>query len=541
MKKMKLNLFMFLSLLATIIQSCTSDLNVVPEDDDDFLSEDFFAQPDAYKRALAGVYGNLSLTGTNGPTSSLLQGIDAGTSQYSRCVWYLQELSTDEAIWSYEGSNDPGVREIQRNIWSGENPIFLGMFSRAMVQVALSNEFVRQTTPEKLSFRGVTDATEITEIGYYRAEARALKSLAYYHLLDLFGKAPLVTENDPINFRGPQMERAELFTYIENELLGVLPSLKDARTNESGRLDKAFVWAILAKMYLNSEVYTGTPRYEDCMTMCSNIIGAGYQLKLNYLDNFKADNNTSTELIFVIQSDGVKTQNYGATTVMCNGQVGSIEGNGQNLYGVNGWGGALRLRKQFVQKFDGSDFDYDSRKTIISAGRPIEIANIAIQGQGYVLGKWSNRTSTGIAGSNSTFVDTDFPLFRLADFYLMYAEAQMRKDGATNGNSTANADATSLGYINALRERANDGNFANVTSGQVTLDFMIDERARELHWEGHRRQDLIRFGKFTGGSYIWAWKGNATNGVSIPANFKVFPIHPNTINANPNITQNPGY
>ena len=540
MKKIKLSLFMFLSLLA-VTQSCTSDLNVTPEDDDDFLSEDFFAQPDAYKRALAGVYGNLSLTGTNGAGSSLLQGIDAGTSQYSRCVWYLQELSTDEVIWSYEGSNDPGVREIQRNIWSGENPIFLGMFSRAMVQVALSNEFIRQTTPEKLSLRGVTNASELAEISYYRAEAKTLKFLAYYHLLDLFGKAPLVTENDPINFRGPQMDRTELFDYIETQLLAVLPSLKDARTNESGRLDKAFAWAILSKMYLNSEFYTGTKRYQDCMDMCSNIIGAGYQLKLNYLDNFKSDNNTSSELIFAIESDGIKTQNYGATTVMCNGQVGSIEGNGQTLYGVNGWGGALRLRKQFVQKFDGSDFDYDSRKTIISSGRPIEISNVAIQAQGYVLGKWSNRSSSGLPGQNSTFVDTDFPLFRLADFHLMYAEAQMRRDGATNGNSTANADATSLGYINALRERANDGNFANVTTGQVTLDFLIDERARELHWEGHRRQDLIRFGKFTGGSYIWAWKGNATNGVSIPANFKVYPLHPNTINANPNLTQNTGY
>lgn len=540
MKKIKLNLFLFLSLLV-ITQSCTNDLDVVPEDDDDFLSEDFFAQPNAYKRAIAGVYGNLSLTGTGGPGSSLLEGVDAGTSQYSRCVWYMQELSTDEAIWSYEGSNDPGVREIQRNIWSGNNPIILGMYSRAMVQVALSNEFIRQTTPEKLSSRGVTNATEIAEIGNYRAEAKALKCLAYYHLLDLFGKATLVTENDPINFRGPQIEGTALFNYIEQELLAILPSLKDARTNESGRLDKAFAWAILSKLYLNAEVYTGTPKYTECMTMCSNIIGAGYQLEPNYLDNFKADNNTSTELIFAIQSDGIKTQNYGATTVMCNGQVGSIEGNGQSLYGVNGWGGALRLRKQFVQKFDGAAFDFDSRKTIISAGRPIDIANVAIQAQGYILGKWSNRTSTGLAGQNSTFVDTDFPLFRLADFYLMYAEAQMRKDGATNSSSTANANSTSLGYINLLRERANDGNFANVTTSQVTLNFLIDERARELHWEGHRRQDLIRFGKFTGGNYVWAWKGNATNGVSIPANFKVYPLHPDSILANPNLIQNTGY
>lgn len=540
MKKLKLQFVLFMGLMA-LTQSCTNDLNVTPEDDDDFLSEDFFAQPDAYQKAVAGVYGNLSLTGTSGPGSSLLQGIDAGTSQYSRALWYMQELPTDEAIWSYEGSGDPGVREIQRNIWNGDNPIFLGMYSRAMVQIALANEFLRQSTPERLSSRGVTDAAELTEIGYYRAEVVALKALAYYHLLDLYGKATLITENDPINFRGPQIQGAELFNYIESELLAVLPSLKEARTNQSGRLDKAFAWAILAKIYLNAEVYTGTGRYADCMTMCSNIMGAGYTLKLNYLDNFKADNDTSNELIFAIQSDGLLTQNYGATTVMCNGQVGSVEGNGQALYGVNGWGGALRLRKQFVQKFDGADYDYDARKTIISAGRPIDISNVAIQAQGYILGKWSNRTSTGLPGQSSTFVDTDFPLFRLADFYLMYAEAQMRKDGASNGNATANADNTSLGYINALRERANDGNFANVTTSQVTLDFLIDERARELHWEGHRRQDLIRFGKFTGGNYVWAWKGNATNGVSIPANLKLYPLHPNTILANPNLIQNAGY
>lgn len=537
---MKINLFLLLSLVV-VLQSCTKDLDVTPRDPNDFLSDDFFAQPDAYKRAVAGVYGNLSLTGTTGAGSSLLQGIDAGTSQYTRCLWTMQELSTDEAIWSYEGDGDPGIREIQRNIWTGDNPIFLGMYSRAMVEVALVNEFLRQTTSEKLSSRNVTDPTILGAVAFYRAEVKALRALAYYHLLDLYGKAPLVTENDPTNFRGPQMERAQLFSYIEGELLATIPNLKAPRTNEYGRLDKAFAWSILAKMYLNAEAYGLTPRYADAMTMCSNVIGGGYALKLNYLDNFKADNNTSSEMIFTVQSDGIKTQNYGATTVMCNGQVGSVEGNGQALYGVGGWGGALRLRKQFVQKFDGTQFDYDARKTIISGTRPIDITNVAIQAQGYILGKWSNRTSSGVAGASSTFADTDFPLFRLADFYLMYAEAQMRKDGATNGGTTANANGTSLGYINALRERANDGNFANLTTAQVTLDFLIDERARELHWEGHRRQDLIRFGKYTGGNYNWAFKGNGTNGISISNNLRVYPLHPNTIQSNPNLTQNIGY
>ena len=540
MKKLKINAFYLLGLFF-VLNSCTGDLDVVPKDDDVFLSEAFFAQPNAYKKGLAGVYGNLSLTGTGDAGSSFLEGIDAGTSQFSRCLWYLQDLTTDEVIWSYE--NDPGTKELQRNIWNASNPIVLGMFSRTMGEVAFANEFLRQTTPEKLSGRGVTDATLLADIETYRNEVRTLRAYAYYNLMDLYGKAPFITEADPINTAGPQYDRTQLFTFIESELNAVLPNLKAPRTNENGRLDQAFARMILAKIYLNAEVYLGTNRYADCMDQCTQIIAGGYALKPNYLDNFKADNNTSEEMIFSLQSDGQVTQSYGATTVMVNGSVGSLEANGASLgVGSGGWGGALRLRKQFVQKFDGVAFDYDARKTLSGGGpRSLDIADIANKNQGYILAKYSNVSSTGIPGPSSTFVNTDFPLFRLADVYLMYAEAQMRKDGATNGSSTANATSQSLTYINSLRERANDGNFANVTTGEVNLDFIIDERARELHWESHRRQDLIRFNKYTGGSYNWAWKGNGANGIAISNNLKLFPIPAQSLASNPNLTQNPGY
>ena len=244
----------------------------------------------------------------------------------------------------------------------------------------------------------------------------------------------------------------------------------------------------------------------------------------------------SSELIFTFQADGVVTQNYGPTTVMVNGSVGSLEQNGTALgVGSGGWGGAIRLRKQFVEKFDGVDFDYDARKTITGGGpRSLEILDIANRNQGFILTKYSNVSSTGVPGGNSTFVNTDFPLFRLADVYLMYAECALR--GATGATTSQG-----LTYVNALRERANGGNFANVTTGQVTLDFILDERARELYLEGHRRQDLIRFGKYTGGTYNWAWKGNGTNGIAISNNLKVFPIPSASLAANPNLTQNTGY
>lgn len=535
----KINFIYVLGLILAL-QSCTNELDVVSADPTVLSPDVLYSTPAGYKQALAGVYGNLSLTGTGDAGSSFLQGIDAGTSQFGRCLWYLQDLTTDEVIWSYE--NDEGTAELQRNTWSASNPILLGMFSRTMAEVALVNEFLRQSTPAKLNSRGITNSTDVANINYYREEAKVLRAFAYYNLMDLFGKAPFITENDPLNFSGPQYDRTQLFSFIETELNAAIPNLKAPRANEYGRLDQGFARMVLAKMYLNAEVYTGTNRYADCITQCSAIIAGGYALKPNYLDNFKADNNTSEELIFTLQSDGVVTQSYGATTVMCNGQVGSLEGNGISLFGVGGWGGALRLRKQFVQKFDGVAYDYDARKTMSGGGaRSLDISDISNKNQGYILGKYSNISSTGMPGSNSTFVNTDFPLFRLADVYLMYAEAQMRNDGATNGSSTANASSQSLTYINSLRERANDGNFANVTTGEVTLDFIIDERARELHWEAHRRQDLIRFAKYTGGSYNWAWKGNGVNGIAISPNLKLFPIPTQALASNPNLTQNTGY
>lgn len=538
----KLSKFLTFLFISSVFIGCTDDLDVTPSDPLRLDADEFYSQPDAYKSALAGVYGNLSLTGTNGAESSNLGGIDAGFSQYGRVVWYLNTLTTDEAIWSYEGGNDIGVRELQRNIWDPTNPFFRGMFSRGMLQVALVNEFLRQSTPDKLNSRGIS-AAEQAEIQDYRNEVRVLRALAYYHLMDLFGKAAFNTENDPVGVTGQEYNRQQLFAYIESELLEVLPALKAPRTNQQGRLDQGMARMILAKIYLNAEVYIGQNRYADCMTQCSALISGGYVLENNYLDNFKADNDTSTEMIFAIQSDGILTQNYGPTTVMINGSVGSLEQNGVSLgVGAGGWGGAIRLRKQFVEKFNGVDFEYDARKTISGGGpRSLEINNVTSQSQGYILAKYSNISSTGIPGSNTTFVNTDFPLFRLGDVYLMYAEAQMRNDGATNGSSTTNASSQSMTYINALRERANGGNFANVSQGQVTLDFILDERARELHWESHRRQDLIRFNKYTGGNYNWAWKGNGSNGIAIPAHFNVFPLHPSTLSSNTNLTQNPGY
>jgi len=528
----KASILLLLAMFA--ISSCTEDLDITPRDDDSVLTDDAFENEEAYKQLLAGVYAGFATTSTEGAFESNLSGIDAGTSQFGRVLLYMQTLAADQMIWSYE--NDAGTREIQRNIWTAQNPLIIGMFSRTMNNIAFANNFLQETTPEKLDARNVSDATR-AEIVTYRAEARLLRAMNYYYMMDLFGKANFVTEDTEsgVAAETPVANRAELFSFIESELLEIENDLVDANQNEYGRADKGVAYMVLAKIYLNAEVYIGENRYADCLSYCERILGAGYTLAPSYLHNFMADNNTNDaakEIIFPIIADGETTQSFGPTTTMINGSVGSIEQNGEEV-GVarEGWGGALRVRRQFAELFTTGQFSTDERNTLIIGDRPIDIESIANRDSGYIIQKYSNATSTGGFGIDLTFVDTDFPLYRLADVHLMYAEAHLRGGGG--------ALATAVDLINDLRERANNPNL--ISAGDLTLDFILDERSRELHWEAHRRQDLIRFNRYTGGNYNWAWKGNGTNGISIPSHFDLYPIPNFNLSSNPNLTQNPGY
>jgi len=163
-------------------------------------------------------------------------------------------------------------------------------------------------------------------------------------------------------------------------------------------------------------------------------------------------------------------------------------------------------------------------------GQTKEIENLSDFTNGYAVVKFKNITKDGEAGSNLAFADTDFPMFRLGDVYLMYAEAYLRGGGGDEG--------TAVGFVNALRQR---GGVSNILPSGLTLDFILSERARELYWEGHRRTDLIRFGRFTGEEYVWAWKGNAPDGAGTNEKYNLFPIPFADITANPNLEQNPGY
>jgi len=175
-------------------------------------------------------------------------------------------------------------------------------------------------------------------------------------------------------------------------------------------------------------------------------------------------------------------------------------------------------------------FQSDSRAMFHTDGQELEIASVPTFTDGYAITKFKNVDKAGNAGSDSSgnFTDTDFPLFRIADVYLMYAEATLRGGGGD--------EATAISYMNLLRTRAN-----STTVSSIDLDFILNERARELYWEGTRRTDLIRYGRFTDGDYVWPWKGGVAEGTSTPSFRNLLPIPSSDLNANPNLTQNTGY
>ncbi|MCZ2460367.1 MAG: RagB/SusD family nutrient uptake outer membrane protein, partial [Chitinophagales bacterium] len=299
------------------------------------------------------------------------------------------------------------------------------------------------------------------------------------------------------------------------------------------------VWALLARLYLNAQVYTGTARYSDAITYSKKVIDAGYSLISNYSWLMLADNNLNTgnngEFIFSINYDGLHTQGYGGTTFMTHAAVGGSMS--AAAFGIDGGWAGTRVTKNLPALFPGyPSFSTitDKRAMFYTSGQNVEINDITAFTDGLGVTKFKNVKRDGSPGSNLGFSDIDMPLFRLPEMYLIYAEAVLR--GGTGGDQ-----ATALGYINTLRTRAYGDNSGNITSGQLTLDFVLDERARELYWEGFRRTDLIRYDRFVEGTYLWPWKGGVASGTSVPAFRKLYPLPAREINANTNLDQNPGY
>lgn len=506
--------------LAAGLSSCVGDLVITtPLDPNLNTANKALETADDYEAFLASIYTGFATSGYEGANGGpSLSGLDGGTSQYLRGRFNLNDLTSDEVLC---GWNDPGVPDMSYLTWTTDNVLISSFYYRICHQVGLCNAFIRE----------VNNATiDLPEKAQWIAEARALRTFCWLDGIDNFGNMPFADEHFVIGSQGPeQKSRADIYAYVESECKDLLSGndLPEYGQGEYGRANKGLVAMVLAKLYLNSQVYVGEAKYKECADVLAQLSSA-YKLHTtskgtfnSFQELFLADNNLCTEeIIFAVEQDGNNTTSYGATNFLIFGCTGGDMVAAD--FGISsGWGG-LRATQQCYETFSSDD----ARALFHLEGQNgIENTTLANFKDGAAFAKFRNITSEGNEGSAPGFVDTDFPVFRYADALLMLAECEV------NGVSCGGLDA-----FNQVRERAG---LAKV--GKLDKDEILAERLRELCLEGWRRSDLVRFGKFTSDSYLWSWKGQSKDGQGVEAHRALFPIPSSDLNANGKLVQNPGY
>ena len=551
---------LMMALFAEIFSSCTKDLNTLPLNKNILTNEEVYKTTTGYQGVLAKCYGSLILNGQDGPDKNGdLAGLDAGYSGYTRALFYLQDCTTDEI--ALQSGSSQGSRDLLYLNWNPSTILIKYCYYRLYMSIAYCDEFLRESTDDKLQARGLYDSLK-NEKDYYRAEVRLIRAYCYTMICDLYGSGPFIDETMPVGTIPKQKSRADIYNYVVSELEAIKDQLKAPGTNVYGRVDQVAAWFLLARVYLNAQTWTGTNGYENAYQNAKKIIDNGtYPLASDYRYIFLADNNTCKEIIWPLPQDPEKTINSAGTNsllkILINGSMSNYYLTG---IGARGWGNA-RVKTQLVNMFDATDQIFnvndtwgdkkkDKRAQFFTIGHTKEtwVVNKPFQNDfnnGYACIKWRNvnKDRTDIAPGGTTYTSIDYPMFRTAEAYLMAAEAILR--GASGSRTEA------LSYVNEIRDRAYmSGKYGTGVSGrindsQLTLDFILDERARELQTESVRRTDLIRFNKFTKG-YNWDWKGsdgNANNyiGKDVDDKFKLFPIPQDEFTVNPNLTQNPNF
>ena len=526
-------------LLALGMTSCTKDLDVdpiSPKISTDYSAEGLFNKCYA-NFAMAGLGdggsgdGDCDVAGYN----------DAGMTNLVRLLWNVNELTTDEAMCTW---GDAGIPELNFDTYDAEAAMVKALFARLTLGISCCNQY--------LTVASNHNATMTAEVRYLRA-------LQYYILMDLFGNVPFATAIE----KPSQLSRTDMFNWIVSELNEIEPQLSEAKAKKSadsgyGRVDKAAAWMLLQRLYLNAEVYTGTAQWDKAAQYAQKVISSSYKLNEGgtskwsaYQMLFMADNgetNAAYEGIFPIYQDGKVATSYGNTTFLVGSTfTGDMVVNPvDDPTGTNGttqnWAGnraRINLYKKFfpdgkernIASYDMVKQARDDRALFWGIDRVLDISTYSTFKEGYSVAKFTGYKTDGSANADATFTDGDWFFFRVAEAYLTYAEAVTRIAG---GNQLT---AEALQAVNKVRARANASQ-----KESMTLDELCDEWSREFYFEGRRRMDLIRFGKFGGNNdYLWQWKGGAYEGRPFSADRNVFAIPNDDLIANPKLKQNPGY
>lgn len=512
--------------LAFSLQSCTN------LDEDTFgvvTPANFFSTEAEFVAALAPVYASM-------------RDVQGG-------YWTSSEITTDEAIIPTRGTDwdDGGMwRQFHQHTWDATHPEFNGSWNAAFTGIARAN-----TVLDNLA----SSTTDLPQKDAFEAELRTLRAFFYYQMMDLFGGVPIVTVPalDPDNLPG-RNSRAEVFDFIVEELEASIPNLlTSARGEDYGRVTQGAARAILANMYLNAEIFTGTvtangidrgqPRWQDAVNMADAILNSGeYTLATNYFDNFSVANNASPENIF-------------SATYKAKGGLGltfSMRMLHYNQIPQSPWNGYSTLAEAWQ-----SYSDEDVRKTMFLVGQQFEGPNAGCAGQEcFATGEELEDRSgdplvftpevplVGAGEADGIRVlkfeldpaqiggdsGNDYPIFRLAEIYLIKAEALNELGQTAEAVSVLNGGTSGFGLID--RAGLDDLNAADFTQ-ESFREFILAERLREFMYEARRRQDLIRHGIFTSGT--WAHKD-----ASAPYR-AVMPVPQPQIDSNPELVQNPGY
>lgn len=518
--------------------SCVKDLDVDPINPQQTMVAD-------YDALFNKIYASFALTGQTGPDGNKdLSSFDEGQSDFYRMAWYMNEFTTDEAHWIW--ATDAGVPDLLHNTYGATNDFSMGLYYRLYFTITLCNFYLDQVAD---------DGTE--ETTHRRAEVRFIRALNYYYLMDNYANASFIEHVTPE--LGEYYTRTQLFTYVESEIKAAEADLVSAGQNTYGRVDKVAAWNLLSRLYLNAEVYTGTAQWDNAMEYAEKVINNGYyhlnttgatnpstgETYTAYQMLFLADNNETDakyEAIFPIMFDGLNTQSHGGMNFLVLSCYSSTMSETVPSGTDNSWGKCTRVRGKLIDTFFGegvaapetdqvktmTDAAGDDRALFYSKGYTRNITDESDATMGYSCVKFRNVRSDGKGTAALVKVDTDLPLFRVAEAYLTYAEASIRKGGAN-----AKADE----YINTLHKRAH----AAEQNG-YTLNDVVKEWSKEFWFEGRRRMDLVRFGMYGGQSnYKWEFMGGTASGAQFPAYRNIYPLPDNDLTNNPNLKQNEGY
>ena len=546
--------------LALGTTACVGDLDVTPIDPNYKVIENAAAMDNLFNKC----YATLAMAGNSDVDADVdVDGIDGGTSGFVRQMWNSNELTSDEAICAW---GDEGIPGFNSNTYDGSHPMLRGYYYRLYTAITFCNQY--------LAMAEEMEGADPVKV----AEVRFLRAMEYYLALDGFGgHIPFMKKFDSTGGSAPRgrikedgYDGYEIFDFIESELKDIEDKLATARVAAEGqdgygRVDQVAAWMLLARLYLNAEVYTGTPHWEEAKTYANKVIGSAYHLFTDapvngysayerlFMGN-NGSNGAQVESIFSIIQDGATTVSWGCTLFL----IASTHDSNLPAWGTSeAWGGNRAL-PQLVDKFfpggkapektlpkdmvvaagddralfSSASVSKDEKGKEVIKARTYSIDKIGTFTNGFAVTKFNNIYSDGSASHDAQFVDTDFFFFRVAEAYLTYAEADARLNG---GNATADG----LKKINDVRARAHAS--ALMTAN---LDTICDEWCREFYFEGRRRSDLIRFGYYGGNTpYTWTYKGSLDvyDGTPFPAWRNIFAIPTTDIVANKNLKQNTGY